>query len=460
LKPAANFSDFQLSPPLSDVLIKIGYKTPTPVQAQAIPLILEGKDVLATAQTGTGKTAAFVLPLLSKILAGERKRVLIVAPTRELAEQIGRVLEELTSMSPNVKACVIIGGLAYQNQIRALRENPAFVVGTPGRLLDQIEMGHLKLQEFTTLVMDEADRMLDMGFEPQMKSIVSHLPSERQSLLFSATFPNAIQRLAHSFLYQPVRVEIGVTTKPVEAIVQDVVYTTGPEKDKTLIKEIDRLAGSIIVFTRTKFRTEHVAKLLTEAGYEVVRLHGDRTQNQRSKAIAALRDESARILVATDIAARGIDIPHIQHVINYDLPIEEEDYIHRIGRTARAGGKGHSLSIVIPEEVKHWARIYKMIHGRYPEEVLKMRKGKPAPTRTGHSQKEKPAANAPKREHGKKGKPAKGPATQKWLKTDGSSAKGTGKNQAKSSARDERPQNRAERRKNQFKKNSSPRRGR
>jgi ATP-dependent RNA helicase DeaD len=364
----SKFSDFKLAHPLDEVLEIIGYEQPTPVQAQAIPLVLEGRDVLATAQTGTGKTAAFALPLLSKMLSGWKKQVLICAPTRELAEQIGAVLIELTQKTPELRVSVVIGGTSYHHQIRSLKANPAFVVGTPGRLLDQVSLGHLRLKDFGGLVIDEADRMLDMGFEPQMRELVANLPSQRQSLLFSATLPEEIVRLANEFLRDPVRVAVGAVSKPIDKIRQDVIKVTVDEKDQRLIQEIDKVAGSVLIFTKTKWKTEKLAKFLSNAGHDVTRIHGDRSQTQRSTAIKDFREGRSRILVATDIAARGIDISHIAHVVNYDLPMSPEDYIHRIGRTARAGAEGHSIAFVTPGEVMLWARIYKLIHGRYPDE--------------------------------------------------------------------------------------------
>lgn len=350
-------------------LSDMGYAAPTPVQAQAIPHILAGKDVLATAQTGTGKTAAFALPLLSQMIEGKTNRpTLIVAPTRELAEQIGSVLVELTAHARELRVAVIIGGSSYPRQIRALRTNPAFVVGTPGRLIDQVRLGHLKLGGFGTLVMDEADRMLDMGFEPQMNELIAHLPRERQGLLFSATLPPEILKLANSYLRAPVRVAIGAVSKPVERIRQDVIQTTAKDKDETLIREIDKVAGSVLIFTKTKWKTEKLAKFLDKAGHDVARIHGDRSQNQRSNAIKEFREGRVRILVATDIAARGLDIPHIEHVVNYDLPMCPEDYIHRIGRTARGlESEGHSIAFVTPEERQTWARIHKLMHGKFPD---------------------------------------------------------------------------------------------
>jgi superfamily II DNA/RNA helicase len=367
----SSFADFQFPDAINQALIAMGYETPTPVQTLAIPLVIEGKDVLATAQTGTGKTAAFALPLLKQMLAGANHPALVVAPTRELAEQIGGVLKQLTQFVPQIKSTVIIGGTAYHHQIRSLRANPMFVIGTPGRLLDQIRGGHLNLTCFGTLVIDEADRLLDMGFEPQMNELVAKMPSHRQSLLFSATLPQEIVRLANSYLRNPIRVAVGAVSKPVERIRQSVLQVATKDKDLTLLRELEKSDGSIIIFMKTKYKTERLSKFLAGAGLQVARIHGDRTQRQRSGAISDFREGRVRILVATDIAARGLDIPHIQHVINYDLPMCPEDYIHRIGRTARAGAEGHSLSFVTPEERQKWARIHKFIHGCLPDESMK-----------------------------------------------------------------------------------------
>lgn len=379
----------------------MGYEIPTPVQSKAIPLVLEGKDLLATAQTGTGKTAAFALPLLKRMLAGSKRPALIVAPTRELAEQIGNVIGQLTKHTPQLKTTVIIGGASHHHQIRGLRAKPMFVVGTPGRLLDQIGSGHLRLADFGVLVIDEADRLLDMGFEPQMNELVANLPADRQSLLFSATLPPEIVRLANSYLRSPERVAIGAVSKPVERIRQSVIHVGTKEKDTTLLREIDKVSGSIIIFMKTKYKTERLAKFLSQAGLAVARIHGDRSQRQRSGAIADFREGRARILVATDIAARGLDIPHIQHVVNYDLPMCPEDYIHRIGRTARAGAEGHSLSFVTPEEKQLWARIHKLVHGRLPDESPIKERGLNRAERRAHLSKGLKRHDSSERPHGR-----------------------------------------------------------
>ena len=375
LESESGFDPLGLAAPLPMVLRKMGYTNPTPVQAQAIPLALSGHDLLATAQTGTGKTAAFALPLLSLMLQGSLKPALILAPTRELAEQIAKVLQELTVQSEHIKTCVIIGGSSYHFQTRALRANPMFVVGTPGRLIDQIQLGNLKLDGFGALVIDEADRLLDMGFEPQLEQIVMRLPKNRQTLLFSATLPDEILKLASRYQKSPVRISVGSANVPVDRIKQQVVQTRAGDKSETLIREIDKVAGSLLVFTRTKSRTEAVAKILNSIGHVAVRIHGDRSQRQRSDAIEDFRTGKARILVATDIAARGIDIPHIRYVINYDLPLSPEDYIHRIGRTARAGAEGHAIAFVTPEDRSLWGRIYKLMYGKLPADLGRTLKG-------------------------------------------------------------------------------------
>ena len=363
-----SFSEFQLPAALQEAIDALGYKEPTPVQAASFPLLVQGRDLLATAQTGTGKTAAFALPLLKNMIeSGKAKPVLILTPTRELAEQIGAVLDQLTERARRFKPAVVIGGTSYYKQTKELRQKPMFIVGTPGRLLDQTELKNLDLSSIATVVLDEADRLLDMGFAPQIDQLIKGTPATRQTLLFSATLPEAIEKMAAKYMNDPARIAIGAVTKPVDRIKQDVIKTTVAGKNQMLLDELDKVAGSILVFARTKSRTERLAKFLSDSGHVVGRIHGDRSQKQRSDAIAAFREGKIRILVATDIASRGIDIPHIQHVVNFDLPMAPEDYIHRIGRTARAGAEGHSLAFVTPEDALVWAKIYKLIHGKYPD---------------------------------------------------------------------------------------------
>jgi ATP-dependent RNA helicase RhlE len=371
----SGFSAFNLSAPLQKALKQLKFDTPTPVQTETIPHVMNGRDVLSTAQTGTGKTAAFVLPIMNDLLKGQHKiskQTLILVPTRELALQIQNVVIELGQFVPQIKSGVIIGGSGYAMQSRTLLAKPSFVVGTPGRLIDQIKLGNLKLDNIGTLVLDEADRLLDMGFEPQIEAIISRLPVNRQTLLFSATLPAEIEKLARRYMKDPIRVSIGAHSKPVDKIEQKVVPVRAANKPETLIREIDKVAGSIIVFAKTKSRTESVAKALAKAGHRVARIHGDRSQNQRNEAIRGFHSGEFRILVATDIAARGIDVPHIKYVINYDLPMAAEDYIHRIGRTGRAGATGVAIAFVTPEEKLLWAKIYRLMYGKWPEGALEI----------------------------------------------------------------------------------------
>ncbi|MEK7356164.1 MAG: DEAD/DEAH box helicase, partial [Bdellovibrionota bacterium] len=360
------FSDFNFAPAVKKSIEQMGFEVPTDVQRQAIPKVLEGKDVLVTAQTGSGKTAAFLTPILTKMLEAvdERparfRRALIIAPTRELAEQIGQVARDLTFYSRRFRYAVVIGGSAYGRQLQQLRDRPAFVIGTPGRLIDHIDRGTLKLENFDFLVLDEADRMLDMGFEPQIEEIVKALPEKRQTMMFSATLPPEVKRLVSRYLKDPVRISVGEENRAVATIKQDVVEVREGDKEATLLREIDKIAGTMIVFTRTKIKADRVASILNEAGHQADALHGDLTQGARRRVTMNFREERIRILVATDIASRGLDIDHIQHVVNYDLPMVTEDYIHRIGRTGRAGREGHSIAFVTPADGQKWARICKM----------------------------------------------------------------------------------------------------
>lgn len=396
------FSEYGLPAPLMKALGLMKFEKPTPVQKEAIPLALQGTDILATAQTGTGKTGAFAIPLLSQILNGSKKPVLVLAPTRELAEQISQVIKQLTQCSPEIRHSLIIGGTSYHHQIRDLRARPMFVIGTPGRLIDQIKLGNLNLKAFGALVIDEADRLLDMGFAQQLEEIVANLPSDRQTMMFSATLPPEIQSLSARYMKAPASIAIGSVNKPIEAIQQRVVETTIHDKGQTLLREIDQVAGSLIVFTRTKDRADRVTRLLNDAGHEAAALHGDLSQNRRRRAVDGLRQGRYRILVATDIAARGIDIPHIRHVINYDLPMCPEDYVHRIGRTGRAGSDGNALAFVTPEDRQLWKRIYRLMYGKNPEGMEYVERRHRPKTEQKFSPKKKKSSSSGKSEFGKK----------------------------------------------------------
>lgn len=346
-----------LPPQLDRVLEAMNFHTPTPIQAQAIPVVLSQRDLIGSAQTGTGKTAAFCIPLLVRLSQLPQKNALILAPTRELAMQIAEVLGRLCAAFPDLKPALLIGGSAMQPQFRALAKKPRILVATPGRLVDHLQRGAASLLATEILVLDEVDRMLDMGFAPQLNAILRCLPKTRQTLLFSATVPEDILKLAAKFLRDPVKVAVGPISQPIQKIRQSAIQTTGARKNDVLLDELDARKGTVLIFTRTKRRTDRVARHLADSGHSVTRIHGSRSQGQRSAAIQGFRAGQFRILVATDIAARGLDIPHIAHVINYDLPLVLEDYVHRIGRTARAGADGAALSLVLPEDQQQWRRI-------------------------------------------------------------------------------------------------------
>lgn len=355
--------DFQTLGLPSQLLASIdamGFKEPTPIQSQAIPVALQGKDLIGCAQTGTGKTAAFSIPMLTKLEEQAGKMALILAPTRELARQIEDVIYDLTANSHHMTTALLIGGAPMGPQMRVLAKKPRIIVATPGRLIDHLQRRTIALDQVSLLILDEADRMLDMGFAPQLEEILQTVPKNRQTLLFSATLPLNIERLAKKYMTDPVRVNAGAVSQPVSRIKQSVIPTTNANKNTVLMSELDVREGSVLIFARTKHRTDRLARYLNDQGYAVARIHGDRTQRQRDAAIHGFREGSFRILVATDVASRGLDIPHIAHVINYDLPQTPEDYTHRIGRTARAGALGEALCLLAPEEQHLWKRISRL----------------------------------------------------------------------------------------------------
>ncbi|MBK9294825.1 MAG: DEAD/DEAH box helicase [Oligoflexia bacterium] len=358
-EPIKSFKDLSLSIGLQKSLEKMNFINPTPIQAKAIPVALQNRDIIACAQTGTGKTAAFCIPILSKLEKGQ-KLALILVPTREIAAQIAMVLKQISQDSPFIKQSLLIGGTSMYQQIQSLKRSPNIIIATPGRLVDHLRRGTVSLFKASILVLDEADRMLDMGFTAQLNEILRFLPSQRQTLLFSATFPQNIEKLAGKYLKDPVRVSVGAVSKPVEVINQKMISVPNQKKNGILVEELYSRTGSILIFARTKHRTDSLTKHLNHCGFQVNRLHGGRSQSQRNHAIDGFRSGKFNILVATDIAARGIDIPQITHVINYDLPKCTEDYVHRIGRTARAGASGNALSLVCPEEQGQWKRISKL----------------------------------------------------------------------------------------------------
>jgi ATP-dependent RNA helicase RhlE len=346
-----NFDQFNLDSRLMAGINRLGYTEATPIQIAALPPALAGEDLIATAQTGTGKTAVFVLPILQKLLTGPRNRtrVLIITPTRELAEQINESIHDLGT-GTKIRSATIYGGVGPAPQVRALRDGVEILVACPGRLLDHLQQGNAKLQGVEILVLDEADRMLDMGFLPDVKRILKQLPARRQTMLFSATFPPEIENLAAQTLTHPKRIAIGLC-RPAFTVTH-ALYPV-PQHLKTalvlaLLKQTD--TQSVLIFTRTKHRAEKLSRQIGQAGFRATSLHSDRSQGQRQSALAGFKSGHFQVMVATDIAARGLDVEGISHVINYDMPATADDYIHRIGRTGRAEHTGDAFTLVAPDD--------------------------------------------------------------------------------------------------------------
>ena len=345
------FEQFALDSRLLGGIRKAGYESPTPIQQAAIPAALRGHDLIGTAQTGTGKTAAFVLPILHKLLDGPRgaPRALIVTPTRELAEQIHEVIRALAA-GTRLRSATIYGGVSAAPQVKALREGTDILVACPGRLLDLYSQRVLKLDQVQVLVLDEADRMFDMGFLPDVKRIVQAVPAKRQTMMFSATFPLEVEQLARQALRDPQRIAMGLS-RPAFTVSHALYPVPAHLKSALLLKLLRQTeTESVLIFTRTKHRAQKLAHQIEHAGLKVTSLHGDRTQGQRQAALKGFRNGSHRIMVATDIAARGLDVESISHVINFDMPDTADAYIHRIGRTGRAERTGDAFTLVTPED--------------------------------------------------------------------------------------------------------------
>lgn len=385
-----NFTQFNLDSRLMQGIKVAGYETATPIQEAAIPAALRGRDIIGTAQTGTGKTAAFVLPILNKLLDGPKgmPRALIITPTRELAEQINQVVRAL-SAGTGLRSATIYGGVGADRQIKALRQGVEILVATPGRLLDLIGQRHAKMNRIEVLVLDEADRMFDMGFLPDVKRIIKAVPTQRQTMLFSATFPAEVEQLASQTLSEPQKIAMGISKPAVT--VSHALYPV-PQHLKTglllrLLKQTD--SDSILVFVRTKHRADKVAKQIAHAGHRVTSLHGNRTQGQRERALHGFKTGHFHIMVATDIAARGLDIDSITHVINYDMPDTADAYIHRIGRTGRAQRTGDAFTLVTDED-KDMIRALERIMGHPLEKktLPDFDYSPPAPPRSGHQRRE------------------------------------------------------------------------
>ena len=364
------FSDLSISLLVLDAIKKLKLIKPTPIQKISIPLALEGNDILGTAQTGTGKTYAFGIPLINHLTLDKDSYAIILTPTRELALQVSSALKDLTSMKNIIDTAVIIGGDSIQKQLKQLKK-ARLVVGTPGRIHDHIRRKSLKLSKFNFLVLDETDRMLDMGFVDEIKSIIEKLPSH-QTLLFSATLPKKISDIAKNFMTNPQRVNVGEENTPLTNIKQEIKNVNQKEKFEHLKLELLEINGSVVLFVKTKRSADKIALKLRKDKFNAEAIHGDLRQSKREKVILKFRKNRFQILVATDVAARGLDIPHIEHVINYDIPQNPEDYIHRIGRTARAGAKGRALTFLTDGDKKNWNAIGKLINPNAPAPKSKL----------------------------------------------------------------------------------------
>ena len=361
---SVGFRTLGIVPQILEILDKVKFDTPTPIQAAAIPAAIAGQDILGIAQTGTGKTLAFGIPMI-QYLAQKPGTGLVIVPTRELALQVEEELYKF-SRKANLRTAVIIGGAAMGPQKQALRGEPAIIVGTPGRLMDHLQQGSLRLDDVAILVLDEADRMLDMGFAPQISQIVKSVPKERQTMLFSATMPDSISKLAHSYLKNPKRIEVAQAGTPAAHINQSVLMVPGDSKRSALQQLLSDHAGTVLVFSRTKHGARKICASVQGMGHHAAEIHSNKSLAQRREALDGFKSGRYRVLIATDIASRGIDVNNIELVVNYDLPDNLEDYVHRIGRTGRAGKAGKAISLVTPAERGDVRRIEKLIRQPLP----------------------------------------------------------------------------------------------
>ena len=360
-----NFSDLKIENKLKKSIELAEFKNPTPIQKESIPVSLTGRDILGTAQTGTGKTLAFTIPMINKLIKDKNAMSLIVCPTRELATQVMATVLKLNVREIGIGNALLIGGESMQKQLRKLSKKARIIVGTPGRINDHLKRRSLDLSKVNYLVLDETDRMLDMGFTPQIEQILNFVPKDHQTLLFSATLPDNILRISQKYLKNPERISVGSLSTPIEKIKQETFEITQDKKYHELINQLVERSGSILVFVKTKHGADKIVKRLKYDGHKADAIHGNLRQSKRDRVITGFRNGNSRILVATDVAARGLDIPLIQHVINYDLPQVPEDYIHRIGRTGRAGKEGSALTFLIPSDRSMWNSISKLIDPNY-----------------------------------------------------------------------------------------------
>ena len=373
-----HFNEFPLPEAIQHKLEALKFKTPTAIQQRAIPIALSGKDILGSAQTGTGKTAAFSIPLLTKIMNNAEVCGLIVTPTRELAMQVDAQIRMLLSLKSKIRSVVLIGGASMDRQVQMLSKKPRIIVGTPGRIIDHLDRNNLDLSTFNYVVLDETDRMLDMGFSAPIAKIFDNVAVERQTLLFSATLPKGIEKASAKYLNNPARIEIGQANSASQNIVQTTEFVSKEGKFEALVDALRQHEESAIVFMNSKFATEKLAKRLKASNISASAIHGDLRQNKRERVILGLRNNKFRVLVATDVAARGIDIPHIHQVINFDLPRQTEDYIHRIGRTGRNGANGLALNLVTTADKGKLAEIDELLGGKPVNSSTKRSQRKPS----------------------------------------------------------------------------------
>lgn len=356
-----NFKDLGISQGLLKRIDALGFVHPTPIQFKAIPIATTGEDVVGVAQTGSGKTLAFAIPMLQMVSQTDSKG-LILLPTRELAVQVEETIKKVAGQKSGLRTAIVIGGTNPRPQIKQLKANPHIIVATPGRLIDHIQQKNISLSRIGMLVLDEADRMLDMGFEPQLRQILETVPEERQTMLFSATMPEAIAKIANQYMRHPLRIEVAPPGTTADKVDQEVFIVSKDEKMDLLKNLLKAYTGQVLIFSRTKHGAAKIARQIRQMNYTADEIHSNRSQNQRQNALKGFTSGKYRILVATDIAARGIDVDNIELVINYDLPEQVDDYVHRIGRTARAGRSGKAISFASPDQKRDIAQIQKLIN--------------------------------------------------------------------------------------------------
>ena len=362
------FQSMGLPEALNHTLLHMQFKEPTPIQEAAIPLALEGRDILGSAQTGTGKTGAFGIPLVAKLIQNPTSAALVITPTRELASQVMAQLSGMLGRQSKIKTALLIGGDSITKQFQQLRQRPRLVVGTPGRINDHIKRGTFYTKDTNFLVLDETDRMLDMGFTVQIEHILQFIAPKRQTLLFSATMPQNIVRIAEKYLNNPARIAVSSVSAPAANIQQENIYVSEGEKYSSLVTHLNKREGSVLIFIKTKSGADKMTTKLINEGHDAQAIHGGLSQSKRERVLSEFRHKKYRILVATDVASRGLDVPHIKHVINYDLPQCPEDYVHRIGRTARAGAAGFSLTLITPSDKGKWKAIDRILNpGRFSD---------------------------------------------------------------------------------------------